>query len=180
MNITGVKAVYPKYQHVAPSWRTHFWQIVVRVESDRGVTGFGYGGGGVASVEVVNRHLRELLVGRRIDSVEDIRDAWDALYAESLPYGRKGIGVMALSGIDLALWDLLGRAEGKPVYKNCWAARRRRGSSLTPPETTQNGTGIPGSRRISFPIAGTAVIPALTALLPLPPEPERYSVPKPS
>ena len=126
MNITGVKAVYPKYQHVAPSWRTHFWQIVVRVESDRGVTGFGYGGGGVASVEVVNRHLRELLVGRRIDSVEDIMDAWDALYAESLPYGRKGIGVMALSGIDLALWDLLGRAEGKPVYELLGGKKKER------------------------------------------------------
>jgi hypothetical protein len=93
MNITDVKAVYPKYEHVVPSWRTHFWQIVVRVKSDLGLTGFGYRGGGVASVEVVNRHLRELLIRRRLDSVEDIRDAWDALYDESLPYGRKGIGV---------------------------------------------------------------------------------------
>ena len=126
MNITGVKAVYPKYQHVAPSWRTHFWQIVVRVESDRGVTGFGYGGGGVASVEVVNRHLRELLIGRRLDSGEDIRDAWNALYAESLPYARKGIGVMALSGIDLALWDLLGRAEGMPVYELLGGKKKER------------------------------------------------------
>ena len=61
MNITDVKAVYPKYEHVVPSWRTHFWQFVVRMKSDLGLTGFGYGGGGVASVEVVNRHLRDLL-----------------------------------------------------------------------------------------------------------------------
>ena len=116
MKITDVKAVYPNYQHVVPSWRTHFWQIVVRVETDTGVTGLGYGGGGVASVEVVNRHFRELLLGRQVNGVDDIRDAWDALYAESLPYGRKGVGVMALSGVDLALWDLLGRAERVPVY----------------------------------------------------------------
>ena len=117
MKITDVKAVYPDYQHVPASWRTHFWQIVVRVESDAGVTGYGYGGGGVAAVEVVNRHLRELLIGRDVDSVTDIADTWDALYSESLPYGRKGIGVMALSGVDLALWDLLGKAESKPVYQ---------------------------------------------------------------
>ena len=116
MKITDVKAVYPNYQHVVPSWRTHFWQIVVRVETDTGVTGLGYGGGGVASVEVVNRHFRELLLGHQVNGVDDIRDAWDALYAESLPYGRKGIGVMALSGVDLALWDLLGHAEGVPAY----------------------------------------------------------------
>ncbi|HAL49074.1 MAG TPA: hypothetical protein DCP37_15095 [Dehalococcoidia bacterium] len=117
MKITDVKAVYPKYSHVQPSWRTHFWQIVVRVESDTGIVGYGYGGGGVASVEVVNRHMGELLVGRRLDSVADITAAWDALYAASIPYGRRGIGVMALSGIDLALWDLLGKAEGVAVHE---------------------------------------------------------------
>ena len=37
------------------------------------------------------------------------------LYMESLPYGRKGLGVMALSGIDLALYDLLGKARDVPV-----------------------------------------------------------------
>ena len=51
MKITGVKAVYPNYQHVVPSWRPHFWQIVVRVETDPEVTGFGYGGGGAAAVK---------------------------------------------------------------------------------------------------------------------------------
>ena len=51
MKITSLKAVYPRYQHVPPSWRTHLWQIVVRVETDAGVVGFGYGGGGVAAVE---------------------------------------------------------------------------------------------------------------------------------
>ena len=126
MKITDVKAVYPNYQHVVPSWRTHFWQIVVRVETDTGVTGLGYGGGGVASVEVVNRHFRELLLGRQVNGIDDIRDAWDTLYAESLPYGRKGIGVMALSGVDLALWDLLGRAERVPVYALLGGKKKQR------------------------------------------------------
>ena len=65
---------------------------------------------------MVNGHMRDLLVGRTVEGVEDIFATWDALYYESIPYGRKGIGVMALSGIDLALWDLLARSRDVPVY----------------------------------------------------------------
>ena len=117
MKIVNVTAVYPNYQNVAPSWRTHFWQIVVRIDTDAGVSGYGYGGGGRAAVEVVNRHLSELVVGSEIDSVDDIAKLWDELYFQTIPYGRKGVAIMAISGVDLALWDLLGNAEGQPVYK---------------------------------------------------------------
>ena len=65
---------------------------------------------------MVNRHLRELLLDERCDSPADIERLWDKLYTASIPYGRGGIAIMALSGIDLALWDLLGRAERQPVY----------------------------------------------------------------
>ena len=91
------------------------WQIVVKLKTDRGVTGFGCGGGGLAAVEVVNGHFRELLLGRTINGVDDIAAIWDELYGASVPYGRKGIAIMALSGVDLALWDLLGQAEKAPV-----------------------------------------------------------------
>ena len=116
MKITDVRAVYPDYRHVAPSWRTHLWQIVVRVEAEGGVAGFGYGGGGKAAVEIVNRHMRELLIGRELGARGDIFASWYALYRASIPYGRKGVGVMALSGVDLALWDMLGKAERVPVH----------------------------------------------------------------
>ena len=124
MKITDVTAVYPKYRYVVPSWRTHFWQIVVRVETDTGATGFGYDGGGVAGVEIVNRHFRELLMGREINSLPDIIDTWDYLYEQSLPYGRKGLAIMALSGVDLALYDLLAKAENQPVYELLGGARK--------------------------------------------------------
>ncbi len=116
MKITAVSAVYPNYQNVPASWRTHFWQIVVKVETDAGVTGYGYGGGGRAAVEVVNRHFSELVKGSGLNSVDDITAIWDRVYLASLPYGRKGVAVMALSGLDLALFDALGKAEKKPVY----------------------------------------------------------------
>ena len=117
MRITDIQAIYPIYRHPLAAWRVHFWQIVVRVETDVGQVGLGYGGGGLAAVEIVNRHFRDLLLGREVNSVSDIAAIWDDLYAASLPYGRRGVAVMALSGLDLALWDLLGRAEGVPVYQ---------------------------------------------------------------
>ena len=124
MKISDIKAVYPKYTRVVPSWRTHFWQIVVRVETNAGVSGLASGGGGVAGVEIVNRHFRELLLGRDVSSMQDIAAIWDDLYAASLPYGRKGLAIMAMSGVDLALYDLLGKAEGKPVYEVLGGAKK--------------------------------------------------------
>ena len=116
MKITDIRAIYPNYRQPLGGWRPYLWQIVVRVETDAGVSGYGYGGGGVAAAEVVNRHLRELLLDEPCDSPADIERLWDKLYTASIPYGRGGIAIMALSGIDLALWDLLGRAERQPVY----------------------------------------------------------------
>lgn len=115
MKITSIDAVYPNYNYTVGSWRTHLWQIVVRVETDTGQTGWGFGGGGKSAVEIVNGHFAEILVGRSVNSLSDIADIWDFLYTESIPYGRKGIAIMALSGVDLALYDALGKAEGKPV-----------------------------------------------------------------
>ena len=115
MKIKSVSAVYPNYQHTTPSWRTHLWQIVVRVETNTGQIGWGYGGGGKAAVEIVNGHFAEILVGKSFDSISDISEIWDFLYTASMPYGRKGVAIMALSGVDLALFDALGKAEMKPV-----------------------------------------------------------------
>ena len=148
MKITDVKAVYPQYRHVPPSWRTNLWQIVVRVESDAGVVGYGYGGGGRAAVEVVNGHMRELLIGRTVDDTSDIFSAWDDLYFQSIPYGRKGIGVMALSGIDLALWDAWGRPRVGPSTRSS-ARAPRGGLAPTRPAPTLSGTPSSASRRTS-------------------------------
>ncbi|MCB9150996.1 MAG: L-rhamnonate dehydratase [Caldilineaceae bacterium] len=115
MKITDIKAIYPKYKQPLAGWRPHLWQIVVRVESDSGVVGYGYGGGGEAALPIINGHWRDLLIGQELNAIGDIAAVWDVLYQASLPYGRKGVAIMALSGVDLALWDLLGRAEGMPV-----------------------------------------------------------------
>ena len=80
MKITDVQAIYPNYEHVVPSWRTNFWQIVVKVQTDLGYVGFGYGGGGIASVAIINQHLKDILTDTVIDTVQDIQKIWDKLY----------------------------------------------------------------------------------------------------
>ena len=86
MKITDIKAVYPaRKKKGTGAWQEYYWQIVVRVETDSGVVGYGYGGGGEPGKLIVNGHLRDALIGRTIGSVDDIRDTWDHLYFKSLP-----------------------------------------------------------------------------------------------
>ena len=85
MKITDIQAIYPNYHYVVPSWRTHFWQISVRIKTDLGYIGLGCGGGGVASVSIINQHLKNILIGKDIETVEDIQSIWDQLYFETLP-----------------------------------------------------------------------------------------------
>lgn len=126
MKISDVKAVYPDYAHALAGWRPELWQIIVRVRTDTGLVGWGSGGAGRAALPIVNGHFRELLTGRELGSTADISNIWDDLYHASIPYGRKGVALMALSGVDLALWDVLARAEGKPVYELAGGLTRQR------------------------------------------------------
>ncbi len=118
MVIKDIKAFYPKWKNVGKGkWQSHFWQIVVKIKTDNGLIGYGYGGGGEPSVIIINKHFKEILIGKKLNSIEDIKKIWDELYLKSLPYGRHGITIMAISGIDLSLWDLLSKSYKKPVYE---------------------------------------------------------------
>ena len=114
MTVTGVRALVPRGTDEPRDWRTAMAHIAVLVETDSGLTGLGVGGGGRAGVHVVDTVLREVLVGR---DPADIEGLWGQMYRATLPFGRKGLAVMALSGVDLALWDLAGKVAGRPVYE---------------------------------------------------------------
>lgn len=88
--------------------------IMVIVRTDQGITGFGFGAGGGASVEIIHGHLRHLLVGSDPLKVELL---WDQMYSSGLYYGRRGVFVMALSGVDNALWDIVGKYAESPVHR---------------------------------------------------------------
>ncbi len=88
--------------------------IIVIIKTDQGVTGYGMGAGGTAAREIVHGHLRNLLIG---SNPLDVELLWDQMYSSGNAYGRRGVFVMALSGVDNALWDILGKATGEPVYR---------------------------------------------------------------
>jgi D-galactarolactone cycloisomerase len=69
---------------------------------------------------IVERHLGPHLVGRDAGDVEEL---WELMYGLTRWYGRKGAAVSALGGVDIALWDLRGKAAGKPVYELLGAER---------------------------------------------------------
>jgi len=114
MKITNVRAVQPDADRAPGGWRGSIGQILVRIDTDDGVSGFGVGGGGPAGIHVVETVLREVLMGA---SAEDVEGLWDAMYRHTAAYGRKGIVMMAISGVDLALWDLRGKRADKPLVE---------------------------------------------------------------
>ena len=88
--------------------------IIAVIRTDDGITGFGLGGGGRVAVEIVEGHLRNLLIGTNPLNVGML---WDQLYLAGSYYGRRGVFVMALSALDNALWDIIGKFSSKPVYR---------------------------------------------------------------
>lgn len=106
MHITDIRAFQPPTPGSPNDWRTQLGQIVVEVETDSELKGIGVGGGGAAGIHVVETVLRDLLVGRPIDDVPALHRA---MCSHTAFYGRKGLVVMAISGVDLALWDLAGK-----------------------------------------------------------------------
>lgn len=114
MGIRSVEAWQPIDANSPADWRTTFGQIAVRIVTDDGLTGCGVGGGGRAGMMVVESILAPLLTGRDPSRVEEL---WQRMYDATVPFGRKGIAVMALSGVDLALWDLRARAAGQSVAR---------------------------------------------------------------
>ena len=105
---------HPPYRETRASWGIDaLTTVVVEVVAEDGTTGVAAGSGGAPAAWLVAHHLSRFLRG------EDARNAnriWDAMHRATLPYGRKGIPVMAISAVDLALWDLMGKLRGEPVY----------------------------------------------------------------
>ncbi len=112
MTITSIRTWQPIAQNSPPDWRTSLGQIAVSIETDEGLVGYGVGGGGAAGMHVIKSLLGPLLTGRDPEPVERL---WDEMYDNTLAFGRKGIAIMAISGIDLALWDLRAKSQDRSV-----------------------------------------------------------------
>ena len=146
LKITGLRLVnvkprkpYPSFKPAPGAWSTQFVEVAnpmsiysefkprrelffpepgkvpsftVEITTDKGITGYGNGGPGGGPVVV--DHLAKLLVGR---DPFDIERNWDICWRSTMNYGRMGVTMNAISGVDLALWDIVGKALNMPVYK---------------------------------------------------------------
>jgi L-rhamnonate dehydratase len=115
VEVASPMSIYPEYKAQRSLFQPDPGKLpgfTVEISTDKGVKGYGTGGTGGGTV--VMEHFTKLLHNEDPFNVERI---WDILWRSSMPYGRAGIAINAISGVDLALWDLIGNALQMPVYK---------------------------------------------------------------
>jgi L-rhamnonate dehydratase len=120
--------------------------LVVLVHTDEGITGIGEVDSAPDAVaalvnapasHAIANSLRELLIG---EDPLDVERLWDKMYRGVIYIGRRGIAIHAISGVDIALWDLKGKALGKPVSELIGTPRHERiraYASRLMPDTTE-------------------------------------------
>ena len=123
MKITAVEALYLRLPQIQARTDSSQDALLIRIETDAGIIGWGEVDGCPwvvkAIVEAPMSHtlvtgLRALLIGE--DPLETAR-LWQKMYQRTLYYGREGAVIQAMAGIDLALWDIKGKALKQPVWK---------------------------------------------------------------
>jgi len=104
----------------------HLNVLIVRVETDEGLVGFGeafsYNCMGAVKA-VIEEMIAPIAIGRDADNIAGVmHDLQKALHL----FGRYGITMFALSGLDIALWDLAAKAAGVPLHRLLGGAARER------------------------------------------------------
>lgn len=96
------------------SFRFHQW-LTCEVEADDGAIGIG---NAALAPTVVRKAIDDwyapMVIG---EDPFDYAYIWEKMYRRSHAWGRKGIGMTAISAVDIAIWDLMGKLAGKPVFK---------------------------------------------------------------
>jgi L-rhamnonate dehydratase len=92
----------------------HGW-LVVEIFTDDGHVGIGNAAlAPQVTKQVIDLYLKPLLIG--LDPW-DFEFLWQHMYRKTMAFGRKGIGMAAISAVDIALWDILGKSAKQPVYR---------------------------------------------------------------
>ncbi len=92
----------------------HGW-LVVEIFTDDGLVGIGNAAlAPQVTKQVIDLYLKPLLIGR---DPWDSEFLWQNMFRQTMAFGRKGIGMVAISAVDIALWDVLGKSAKQPVYR---------------------------------------------------------------
>ena len=97
-----------------------YGETVVRVHTDEGATGIGQAESPSLVIDAVIRNsegLEQLLAGEDPTQVQRL---WQKMYNHTGLYGRRGVTIAAIGAVETALWDLAGKALGKPVHELIW------------------------------------------------------------
>ena len=96
------------------SFRFHEW-LICEVETDEGTIGIGNAALAPQLVKkTIDTYLTPLVVG---EDPFDFSYIWEKMYRRTHAWGRRGLGMVAISAVDIALWDILGKLTNKPVFK---------------------------------------------------------------
>ena len=97
-----------------PTFKFHDW-LIVEISTDDGHVGIGNAAlSPQITKHVVDLHLKPLLISH---DPWDVERLWQLMYRKTMAFGRKGIGMVAISAVDLALWDLIGKSAKQPVFR---------------------------------------------------------------
>ena len=96
------------------SFRFHQW-LTCEITADEGTVGIGNAALAPSLVKkAIDENYSSLVVG---EDPFDYAYIWEKMYRRTHAWGRKGIGMVAISAIDIAIWDLIGKLSKKPVFK---------------------------------------------------------------
>jgi L-rhamnonate dehydratase len=92
----------------------HGW-LIVEVFTDQGLVGIGNAALAPSVAKLlIDQQLGPLLIG---ENPWDSEFLWQCMYRRTVAFGRKGVAMVAISAIDIALWDLMGKAAKQPCYR---------------------------------------------------------------
>lgn len=113
-----VEVKLPKPIYDANYTMAHKPALLVEVETDQGMVGLGeaahFGGPMASTAQVIENELRDYLIGQEAGNIEYL---WEVMHRRAYKHARGGIVIAAISGIDIALWDLRGQQAGMPLWK---------------------------------------------------------------
>jgi len=112
--VANPMSVYPAYKRHRSLWQPKWGGVWVQAVAEDGTYGLGHTSFGRPVAAIVDDHFGPMLAG---ESCLAIEKCWDMMFRMSKPYGSTGLTSCAISGVDLALWDLAGKLQGKPVYE---------------------------------------------------------------
>ena len=96
------------------SFRFHEW-LICEIETDDGHIGIGNAALAPQLVKkTIDEYLKPLVIG---EDPFDYAYIWEKMYRRTHACGRRGLGMVAISAIDIAIWDILGKLTNKPVFK---------------------------------------------------------------